>query len=148
MASSRAFARKAVSQSAQSFCDTKTRLTLISYLRDSGHQVAWKIRPPKRSQLPVPTHQVWWRYHIRTLPPEVKRQIKQALIHLTAFPGAGKPLTGELAGLHSYRMRRFRIVYQLTASERRLLVLHVGHRQTVYEELARRLKEPPLPHND
>ncbi len=85
---------------------------------------------------------------VRTLPPEVKRQIKQALIHLTEFPGAGKPLTGELAGLHSYRMRRFRIVYQLTASERRLLVLHVGHRQTVYEELARRLKEPPLPHND
>ena len=85
---------------------------------------------------------------IRTLPPEVKRQVKQALIHLTEFPGAGKPLTGELAGLHSYRVRRFRIVYQLTPSQRRLLVLHVGYRQTVYEELVRRLKEPPLPHND
>jgi mRNA interferase RelE/StbE len=85
---------------------------------------------------------------IRTLPPEVKRQIKQALVHLTEFPGAGKPLTEELAGLHSYRARRFRIVYQFTASERRLLVLHVGHRKTVYEELSRRLKPPPLPHND
>jgi mRNA-degrading endonuclease RelE of RelBE toxin-antitoxin system len=40
---------------------------------------------------------------IRTLPPEGKRQIKQALVHLTEFPGAGKPLTEELAGLHSYR---------------------------------------------
>jgi mRNA interferase RelE/StbE len=85
---------------------------------------------------------------IRTLPPEVKRQIKQALVHLTEFPGAGKPLTEELAGLHSYRARRFRIVYQLTSSERRLLVLHVGHRKTVYEEISRRLKPPPLPHNE
>jgi mRNA interferase RelE/StbE len=83
---------------------------------------------------------------IRTLPPEVKRQIKQALVHLTEFPSAGKPLTDDLAGLHSYRARRFRIVYQLTASERRLLVLYVGHRKTAYEDLSRRLKPPP--HND
>jgi hypothetical protein len=43
---------------------------------------------------------------IRTLPPEVKRQIKQALVHFTEFPHAGKPLTDDLAGLHSYRARR------------------------------------------
>jgi mRNA interferase RelE/StbE len=85
---------------------------------------------------------------IRTLPPEVKRQIKQALVHLTECPGAGKPLTEELAGLHSYRARRFRIVYQCISAERRLLVLHVGHRKTVYEEISRRLKPPPLSHNE
>lgn len=83
---------------------------------------------------------------VRGLPPEVKRQIKQALVHLAGNPEGGKLLTGELAGLRSYRARRFRIVYQPTESGRRLLILHVGHRRTVYEELARRVRglRPPL----
>ena len=76
----------------------------------------------------------------RDLPPDVKRQIKQALVYLGKVPEAGRPLTGELAGLHSYRARRFRIVYHLVESERRVLILHVGHRRTVYEELAKRLR--------
>ena len=82
---------------------------------------------------------------VRGLPPEVKRQIKQALTHLAEIPEAGKLLTEELAGLGSYRARRFRIVYRLIESARRLLVLHIGHRRTIYEELARELKgrQPP-----
>jgi mRNA interferase RelE/StbE len=74
------------------------------------------------------------------LPPAVKRQVKRALVYLGKVPEAGKPLTGELAGLRSYRARRFRIVYHLVESERRVLILHVGHRRTVYEELAKRLR--------
>jgi mRNA interferase RelE/StbE len=82
---------------------------------------------------------------VRGLPPEVKRQIKQALIRLAETPEAGKLLTGELAGLHSYRARRFRIVYQFAESERRLLILQIGHRRTVYEELSPRVRrrQPP-----
>ena len=52
---------------------------------------------------------------VRGIPPEVKRHIKQALIRLAETPEAGKPLTGELAGLRSYRARRFRIVYEVAA---------------------------------
>jgi mRNA interferase RelE/StbE len=77
---------------------------------------------------------------VRGLPPEVKRQIKRALVRLAEAPEAGKLLTGELAGLRSYRARRFRIVYQFTELERRLLILHIGHRRTVYEELAQRIR--------
>ena len=79
------------------------------------------------------------------LPPDVKRQIKHALIRLAETSEAGKPLTGELAGLHSYRARHFRIVYEVAASERRLLILHIGHRRTVYEELAQRVRERQPP---
>jgi mRNA interferase RelE/StbE len=76
---------------------------------------------------------------VRHLPPDVKRQVKQAVAHLGENPDAGKVLTGELAGLRSYRARRFRLVYQLTESARRLCILHVGHRRTIYEELAKYL---------
>jgi mRNA interferase RelE/StbE len=82
---------------------------------------------------------------VRGLPPEVKRQIKRALIRLAETPEAGKLLTGELAGLRSYRARRFRVVYQFAESERRLLILQIGHRRTVYEELSQRVRrrQPP-----
>jgi mRNA interferase RelE/StbE len=76
---------------------------------------------------------------VRNLPPDVKGQVKRALAHLGEHPDAGKVLTGELTGLRSYRARRFRIVYQLAESARRLRILHVGHRRTVYEELTKRL---------
>ena len=82
---------------------------------------------------------------VRGLPPEVKRQIKQALIRLAETPEAGKPLTGELAGLRSYRARRFRIVYEVAGSAHRLLILHIGHRKTVYEELAQRVRQRQPP---
>jgi mRNA interferase RelE/StbE len=82
---------------------------------------------------------------VRGLPPEVKRQIKQALIRLAETPAAGKPLTGELAGLCSYRARRFRIVYEVAEAARRLLILHIGHRRTVYEELAQRVRQQQPP---
>jgi mRNA interferase RelE/StbE len=82
---------------------------------------------------------------VRDLPPEAKRQIKQALTRLAETPAAGKPLTGELAGLRSYRARRFRIVYEVAESERRLLILHIGHRRTVYEELAQRVRQQQPP---
>ena len=82
---------------------------------------------------------------VRGLPPEVKRQVKQALTYLRNHPDAGKILIGELAGLRSYRARRFRIVYQLAESPRCVLILYVGHRRTVYEELTRWIKNQQRP---
>lgn len=82
---------------------------------------------------------------VRRLPPDVKRQLKQALAHLGEHPDAGKMLTGELAGLRSYRARRFRIVYQVAEAGRRVLVLSIGHRRTIYEDLAQRLKDQQPP---
>lgn len=53
---------------------------------------------------------------------------------------AGKPLQDELLGLRSYRLGRFRIVYQVNTSRHRIHVVVIGPRKTVYEDLTRDLK--------
>jgi mRNA interferase RelE/StbE len=77
---------------------------------------------------------------IRTLPPDVKRAVKAALRALAAEPAAGAPLRGELEGLMKYRVRRYRIVYQVVRAQRMLRILAVGHRRAVYEALAEALR--------
>lgn len=74
------------------------------------------------------------------LPPGVKRSLKAGLRALAENPGLGEPLHGELQGNFKYRVRRYRILYQMDRSSRTLRVVAVGHRRSVYEELAERLK--------
>lgn len=73
---------------------------------------------------------------VRSLPPEVKRQVRSALRAIAADPGIGVPLLRELEGLHKYRVRRFRIVYEIVSRARAVRVLAVGHRHSIYEEVA------------
>jgi mRNA interferase RelE/StbE len=73
---------------------------------------------------------------VRNLPPDLKRSVKAALDALAKNPHAGKALVTELRGLHSYPMRRYRIVYALDSEERRILVVAVGHRANIYEGLS------------
>ncbi|HVM94822.1 MAG TPA: hypothetical protein VMT89_00470, partial [Candidatus Acidoferrales bacterium] len=49
---------------------------------------------------------------IRTLPPDVKLGVKEALRFLARDPAGGEPLRRELKGYWKYRVRRFRIVSQ------------------------------------
>ena len=44
----------------------------------------------------------------------------------------GKPLRGELAGLHSARRGDYRVVYGLIDSTRTVEVVHIGRRSDVY----------------
>ena len=73
---------------------------------------------------------------VRTLHPELKRGVKNALRALSDDPCTGDPLRGELEGLWKYRVRRFRIVYSVDRSRRLIEVVAVGHRRTIYEEVA------------
>lgn len=73
---------------------------------------------------------------IRHLPPDVKRSIKQALKSLSAGPFAGAPLLRELSGLWKFKVRRFRIIYELDRKARVIRIFAIGHRREVYEELA------------
>jgi mRNA interferase RelE/StbE len=73
---------------------------------------------------------------LRHFPPELKRPIKSALPALSRDPALGEPLQRELEGLWKYRVRRFRIVYAIDRGSRVLRVFAVGHRRTIYEELA------------
>ena len=73
---------------------------------------------------------------LRSFPPETKRYIREALDDLQADPLRGKPLRDELVGFHSYRTRRFRIVYRIQRPTVTVVVIAIGHRSTIYEELS------------
>jgi mRNA-degrading endonuclease RelE of RelBE toxin-antitoxin system len=73
---------------------------------------------------------------LRHLPPDVKRGVKAAIRALSDDPAKGEPLQGQLVGLMKYRVKRFRIVYELDRARRILRIVAVGHRRAVYEELA------------
>jgi len=51
-------------------------------------------------------------------------------------PGCGEPLRRELQGYRKYKVRRFRIVYQVDRGARTITIMAVGHRRVIYEELA------------
>ena len=78
---------------------------------------------------------------IRHLPPELKRALRAAIRALAMNPATGEPLHAELEGRFKYRVRRYRIVYRLDRAGRILHIVAVGHRRSVYEELAGRDRE-------
>ena len=77
---------------------------------------------------------------VRHLPPDVKRSVKQALRSLSAAPFSGAPLMRELSGLWRFKVRRFRIIYELDRKARVIRIFAIGHRREVYEKLADRLR--------
>ncbi|MBI1814017.1 MAG: type II toxin-antitoxin system RelE/ParE family toxin [Deltaproteobacteria bacterium] len=80
---------------------------------------------------------------IRRLPPDVKHSVKQAIRALAQSPQIGAPLIGELASLWKYRVRRFRIVYEVDRAHRALRIVAVGHRAVIYDELSQSAKRKP-----
>ncbi len=59
--------------------------------------------------------------------------INSALEEIKENPFAGKPLTRELIGKHSYKIDSYRIIYKINKKDRIINVLTAGHRATVYE---------------
>ncbi len=76
---------------------------------------------------------------IRSIHPEIKRKIKGALKIISSTPDAGKALRDDLAGLRSFRVSRFRIIYRI--SGRTIEIIAVGPRERVYEETYRLIKK-------
>lgn len=72
---------------------------------------------------------------IRKFHPQVKREIKEGIRELLSSPLAGHTLQFELAGLRSYRIRTYRIIYRIHDDESCLDIVFVGPRRNVYEEL-------------
>ena len=77
---------------------------------------------------------------IRHLPPDLKRGVKAALRTLSVDPTQGAPLAREFEGKWRYRVRRYRIVYEVDLKARVCRIVSVGHRSDVYEGLAARLR--------
>jgi len=67
-----------------------------------------------------------------------KHQIKNALKRIANNPSIGKRLTHELTGLLSYRSGDYRIIYRIYHNQLVIIVLTVGHRKSIYNNLRRK----------
>lgn len=70
---------------------------------------------------------------IRSLHPHLKQKIRSSLQAILSDPHAGKALKDELAGLWSFRVSRFRIVYRITGG-RKIDIVAIGPRERIYRE--------------
>jgi mRNA interferase RelE/StbE len=73
---------------------------------------------------------------VRGLHPDIKRKVRAVLDRLAQDVEAGKALQGDLRGLRSLRVARFRVIYR--APTRRVIeIVTIGPRDRVYEETLR-----------
>ena len=75
---------------------------------------------------------------IRRLHPQLKQKVRIALLEIIDDPLCGKALRGELQGLRSFRVSKFRIIYRLVSDVIEIIAL--GPRRSIYEETLRLLK--------
>lgn len=73
---------------------------------------------------------------LQTLHPGLTRKVRAALDVIRDDPSAGKELRDELAGLHSFRVGRFRIVYRVIP-KRVIDLVAFGSRRTIYADTLR-----------
>lgn len=72
--------------------------------------------------------------------PDLKKKIKASLQLIISDPDSGKALKDELAGLRSFRVRTFRIIYRISSSKQ-IEIVAIGPRERIYEETFRILKK-------
>ena len=82
---------------------------------------------------------------IAKLHPENKKLIKQALVELRKNPYAGSDLQEELYGFKSFKLRRFRVLYNINEEKNIIQIFHIGHRKDVYEQFNRLLNQLKKP---
>ena len=77
--------------------------------------------------------------NIEKLDQSIKQVVKKAIESLSLNPYRGKPLSYELAGLHSFRTTDYRIIYRIEEKEVLIIVITIGHRKEVYKKLRKLL---------
>ena len=71
--------------------------------------------------------------------PHLKKNVRASLQTILSDPYSGKALKDELAGLRSFRVSKFRIIYRV--SDQKLIeIVAIGPRENIYEETFRLLK--------
>jgi len=73
---------------------------------------------------------------IRGMHPNLKKRIRAAFSEILNDPLCGKALKEDLAGLRSFRIKRFRIIYKVS-SKREIIIVALGPRKYIYEETFR-----------
>lgn len=90
-------------------------------------------KPAIRFRVPAQVAQL-----VRGLHPDIKRKVRAAFdrLALDADADAGKALQGDLKGLRSLRVARFRVIYRAPA-RRVIEIVAIGPRDRIYEETLR-----------
>ncbi len=63
---------------------------------------------------------------------KTQKILQKKINSLKENPFAGKPLVGNLTGLRSLRVEKYRIIYQKIEKKLLVLVLEIGHRKNIY----------------
>ena len=70
---------------------------------------------------------------IRNMHPHLKKKVKSSLQIIISELHSGKALKNELAGLWSFRVSRFRIIYRI-ADNKQIEIVAIGPREAIYRE--------------
>ena len=76
---------------------------------------------------------------IRNLHPQIKKKAGASLEAILSDPYSGKALKDELAGLRTFRVSRFRIIYRIVHNKE-IEIVTIGPRERIYEETFRIMK--------
>ena len=82
---------------------------------------------------------------VRDLHSLLKKRVKAALTEISHDPYCGKALKDELSGLRSFRIKRFRIIYEISSKEQ-ISIVTVGPRKYIYEETFRIISQQQAKH--
>ena len=77
---------------------------------------------------------------VSNLHPHLKKKVKASLQIILSDPNSGKALKDELAGLRSFPVSRFRIIYRISP-KKQIEIVAIGSRERIYEESFRILKK-------
>ena len=81
---------------------------------------------------------------IRGMHPNLKKRVRAAFNEILNDPFCGKTLKENPAGLRSFRIKRFRIIYKVS-SKREISIVVLGPRKYIYEETFRVVKKSQKP---
>ena len=81
---------------------------------------------------------------IRGMHPVLKKRVRAAFSEILKDPFCGKALKEELAGLRSFRIKRFRIIYKVI-SKKEISIVALGPRKYIYEETYRIIQRRKKP---
>jgi mRNA interferase RelE/StbE len=71
---------------------------------------------------------------LEQLPSEIALKVHDRVeSHLTQLPKQlGKALVGQYKGLYRYRYGDYRILYEIDADNRLIIIIKIGHRKEIY----------------
>ena len=61
-------------------------------------------------------------------------QFNEAFTSISANPKKGSPLVGPLKGIYSWRVRTYRILYEIIEQKIHVYILEIDHRKKVYKQ--------------